>query len=613
MSFSQKYDHIFKESLPYELYPMKYLPTTALLLALATSLLNGRELNLDELFPSDRLLDVQITMTDSDWSKVRYQVRTRETALAANRRTKPGQHPYSYVDATVVIDGVTLSDVGVRKKGFLGSQSTTRPSLKIKLDHKTKGRHIGGLEVLTLNNNRQDTGLISQFMGYGLFNAAGSPASRCAYARVTVNGNDLGIYSHVETVREPLLQREFGSDQGTLYEGTVVDFYPGWEGSFEKKTGKNKPGRRLIGQIIEALQSAPEGDALMASDVFGRGRVPVHGRDGLDWIQPDFDDSTWRSGRGGAGFETGQGYQSLIGDGFDFGSQMHRQQPGLYLRYRFDLPSKNPVLEHPELFLRMKYDDGFVAYLNGFQIASANAPNNPRWNSKATGNHDDSQAKVFQNFVLTEHWERLREGSNVLAIHGLNIDPSSSDMLIAAELMAAQPLVGPSEEGIAALIDLDAFYTFWTMEGLLGWWDGYSANRNNFFVYRHPGSGKLHFLPWGADSMFEWRSRLPVDPNLPYSVFTKGMVAQYLYQIPESRERYARTLRHLFATIWNEKALLAETDRIEALLTPHLHPRQSGFGRALDQRREFIRNRRGKLMAEIADGMPEWPPTPSRR
>ncbi|GIS62194.1 MAG: hypothetical protein CM1200mP2_44190 [Planctomycetaceae bacterium] len=80
-------------------------------------------------------------------------------------------------------------------------------------------------------------------MGYAFFNRAGSPACRCALARVTVNGKNLGIYSHVETVNKPLLRRGFGDDRGTLYEGTVTDFHEGWEGSFEKKVGKDRLGR----------------------------------------------------------------------------------------------------------------------------------------------------------------------------------------------------------------------------------------------------------------------------------------------------------------------------------------------------------------------------------
>mgnify|MGYP003307448277 FL=1 len=116
---------------------------------------------------------------------------------------------------------------------------------------------------------------MSQFMGYAFFNRAGSPACRCALARVTVNGKNLGIYSHVETVHKPLLRRGFGDDRGTLYEGTVTDFHEGWEGSFEKKVGKDRRGRPRIDQLIQVLQGEVSGDTILGSEPIGRAWVPT--------------------------------------------------------------------------------------------------------------------------------------------------------------------------------------------------------------------------------------------------------------------------------------------------------------------------------------------------
>jgi spore coat protein CotH len=214
----------------------------ALCFGIAVNSGTAQQLTLDEVFPTDRVLDVQITLADEDWDTIRHQSRNFFEALNESRKVAPIDGPYTYVDGSVTIDGVTFPNVGIRKKGFLGSQSTTRPSLKIKLNHTDKNAGIEGLTNLTLNNNQQDSSLVSQFMGYALFNAAGSPASRCAYAKVTVNGVNLGIYSHVETVRRSMLRRAFGNDNGTLYEGPYVDFYEGWLGSFEKKNGQRQEG-----------------------------------------------------------------------------------------------------------------------------------------------------------------------------------------------------------------------------------------------------------------------------------------------------------------------------------------------------------------------------------
>ncbi len=41
----------------------------------------AKELKLDDLFPENRLIEVNITISDQNWDKLRYQRRTRENAL----------------------------------------------------------------------------------------------------------------------------------------------------------------------------------------------------------------------------------------------------------------------------------------------------------------------------------------------------------------------------------------------------------------------------------------------------------------------------------------------------------------------------------------------------
>ena len=66
-----------------------------------------------------------------------YQLRNFFEALQPKRQVEEVDSPYTYVEASVTIGGVAFPNV-VRKKGFIGSQSTSRPSLKIKLTHTDK-------------------------------------------------------------------------------------------------------------------------------------------------------------------------------------------------------------------------------------------------------------------------------------------------------------------------------------------------------------------------------------------------------------------------------------------------------------------------------------------
>ena len=52
-------------------------------------------------------------------------------------------------------------------------------------------------------------------------------------------------------------------------------------------------------------------------------------------------------------------------------------------------------------FEKIKYDDGFVAYLNGVQIAQENAPAPVTWDSVATASHRNSEAVEFVDFDVS--------------------------------------------------------------------------------------------------------------------------------------------------------------------------------------------------------------------
>ena len=116
---------------------------------------------------------------------------------------------------------------------------------------------------------------------------------------------------------------------------------------------------------------------------------------------------------------------------------MYNTSPSVFVRIPFDVSADLSQIER--LTLRMKYDDGFVAYLNGVAIAQANAPATAEWNSMATASHQNSAAISFVDFDVTPYLGLLRPGQNVLAIQGLNRLASSNDLLILPELVAESP------------------------------------------------------------------------------------------------------------------------------------------------------------------------------
>ncbi|NQV32867.1 MAG: CotH kinase family protein [Phycisphaeraceae bacterium] len=139
----------------------------------------------------------------------------------------------------------------------------------------------------------------------------------------------------------------------------------------------------------------------------------------------DFDDSAWIAGTGGIGYDTGSAYDPWIN--MDVQSQMRGQTNSCYARIPFVLAKKHKI----RLFLDLLVDDGVVAYLNGVEVARSGFTGTPTW-----GAHADSALETsgFTTIDITFAADLLREGNNLLALHGLNASTSSSDFLLNATL-----------------------------------------------------------------------------------------------------------------------------------------------------------------------------------
>jgi spore coat protein CotH len=177
-------------------------------------------------FDPTRVIEVEVEIAAADWDVLRAHSRTINDIFGACLM-EPFADPFTYFPATVTIDGRRMEQVGIRKKGFLGSLDPDKPSLLIQFDEYVE-RPFFGLRSFTVNNSKQDPSFIRQCLTYQTFAAAGVPASRCNFAHVRVNGMDLGSFVHVEGGNKDFLGRHFDDPDGNLYEGTLSDFRAGW-------------------------------------------------------------------------------------------------------------------------------------------------------------------------------------------------------------------------------------------------------------------------------------------------------------------------------------------------------------------------------------------------
>lgn len=147
--------------------------------------------------------------------------------------------------------------------------------------------------------------------------------------------------------------------------------------------------------------------------------MPGFGNPPSDWAELNFDDSNWSVGAGGIGY----------GDDDDFTEIP--PTASLYMRRKFEVFDIDKI---SAAMLHADYDDAFVAYLNGVEIARSNVEGNPpSYDTDAT---DWREAQMYLGgspesyfFNSIEVNQYLQTGENVLAFQIHNKEgAASSDM-----------------------------------------------------------------------------------------------------------------------------------------------------------------------------------------
>ncbi len=159
----------------------------------------------------------------------------------------------------------------------------------------------------------------------------------------------------------------------------------------------------------------------------------------------DYNDSVWMSGTGGVGYETSSGYENYFN--INIQSQMYDENASCYIRVPF-IATAEQIAGFTNLTLRIRYDDGFTAYINGEKICSENSYTSLSWNSISSATAKDAEAVVYQDIDVTDKLSSLVAGQNLLAIQGLNSSATSTDFLISVELIGSTNITGMAASAI---------------------------------------------------------------------------------------------------------------------------------------------------------------------
>ncbi|PCJ78495.1 MAG: hypothetical protein COA57_16105 [Flavobacteriales bacterium] len=164
----------------------------------------------DNIFNSSIVHEVNIDFEKADYWET----------LLANFDKRAELDTNIYIPCTLTFDSLTLDSVGVRLKGqsSIGHVGQKKP-IKFSFNKFVKGRFLDGLKQLNLNNSFLDPTMMREKLMLDFLNENDLPAPRCTYAKVSFNGDFVGLYKIVEEVDKRFLSKYFGNNDGNLYKG----------------------------------------------------------------------------------------------------------------------------------------------------------------------------------------------------------------------------------------------------------------------------------------------------------------------------------------------------------------------------------------------------------
>lgn len=228
-----------------------------------------------------------------------------------------------------------------------------------------------------------------------------------------------GMASHGHHVTVLEIQADALTYEVLRLEGGVADEYTLAPRSDRtaRHTGAEALGASHRGESDKAAAPAkPEPGTLVARGA--EWRYLTANKAPAEWSTAAFDDRGWPAGRGGFGY----------GDDDDRTVvEMEDKHRGLFIRTGFEL--EKPV---DELTLYLRFDDSFIAYINGREVARQGVSGE---NVKGRLKVKSHEARDEQSFALKDLFEFLVAGRNTLALAGYNVKLGSSDLTLDPRLV----------------------------------------------------------------------------------------------------------------------------------------------------------------------------------
>jgi len=123
---------------------------------------------------------------------------------------------------SIVIDGEMDENVGIKYKGISSYfLANVKNPMNIKLDYINNGQSIDGYNVLKLSNGFRDPSFIREVLSYEMARQY-MPSPKATFAKVTVNGTLIGLYTCVQSIDDDFTNENFYERKGPFFKVDIT-------------------------------------------------------------------------------------------------------------------------------------------------------------------------------------------------------------------------------------------------------------------------------------------------------------------------------------------------------------------------------------------------------
>jgi len=486
----------------------------------------------DKLFDTSYVHTVDVTISEEDWED-----------LLANPLEK------TKYEVDVTIDGETIENVSFATKGntslsAIASSDSDKYSFKINFGKYVDDQTYYGLNKLNLNNIYADATYMKDYISYQIFQEVGADAPLTSYVRLTVNGEDHGLYIAIEDVSEAFLDRT-KNGEGVLY----------------------KPETEQLDNVAQG----PGGDMPDRKDSdFEEGEMPSF--DGN--TPPDMNNSQGGNmpsfgggmggGPGGGGMPPGMNGNGNNSDsGMMTPPDMNGEDSGDFDGQSEDMPSFDGNTPPDMGDFDFDFGDGEMPSFGGGMGGFGSDDNGA--SLKYTDDEPDSYMDIFDNAET-------------------DAEEEDEERVIAALKGLSEYLEDPDSVDLSQYIDTSSVIRYFVAHNFVMNYDSYTGNMlHNYYLYEN--DGVLSMVPWdynlafgafsmagGSDSSDKASELINCGIDSPLSGASEGdrPMWSWITENSDYLEEYHKVYDELISSYFESGDFEAEVDRVYEMIRPYV-------------------------------------------